>query len=112
MVRRLGCAEAVFRIQHGVHGCAFLVCSTSRTSRRTSETAFSDRDHTLGTGGNDNDRAVRAGDICHIAGMYVQHDQEQNDQAQHPGEERSEEPGVDFERPTHNRFTYPTHRVA
>jgi hypothetical protein len=67
-----------------------------------SATTVSGRHHRRRAGWHDDDRPVRVGDIAHVNGMDVQHDQEDRDHGQRADQQRGEEPGVDFDCPIHN----------
>ena len=86
--------------------------SSSRDPRRnvthgwpTSATTLSGRHHRWRASWHDDDRPVRVGDIGHVNGMDVHHDQEQRDHGQRADQQRGDEPGVDFDRPIHNGIT-------
>jgi hypothetical protein len=68
----------------------------------TSATALSGHHHRRRAGWHNDDRPVRVGDIGHVDGMDVHHDQEERDHGQRADQQRGEKPGVDFDCPIHN----------
>ena len=67
----------------------------------TSATTLSGRHHRRRAGWHDDDRPVRVGDVGHVNGMDVHHDQEERGDGQRADQQRSQEPGVDFDGPIH-----------
>ena len=48
---------------------------------------------------------MRMGDVRHVNGMDVHHDEEQRGHGQRADQQRCEEPGVDLDSPIHNGIT-------
>jgi hypothetical protein len=102
-----GVAGAVLRLSQGVSRRAIPTRDPrpNVTPRLADKCHLSGRHHRRPAGWHDYDRPVRVGDIGHVNGMDMHHDQEERDHGQRADQQPGEEPGVDFDCPIHNRIT-------